>query len=228
MTPYVGIVISFVVFGIGTFLFKKSNNFFLFTPLFVSMILGVIILKALGISYESYNEGGSVISFFLEPATIAFAIPLYKKRELLKVYWVEILLAITIGSTASVISMVSVGKMIQLHPQLLLSLLPQAATTAIAVPLSTSMNGLASLTAFAVIFNAVVTFALGKKALQFFRIHNPIAQGLALGAAGHTLGVSVGMELGETEAAMASISMILVGVITVIVVPISANLLHLG
>lgn len=227
MTPYVGIVISFVVFGIGTFLFKKTNQFFLFTPLFVSMILGVIVLKVLGISYESYNEGGSVISFFLEPATIAFAIPLYKKRDLLKTYWVEILLAIGIGSAASVVGMVSVGKLIQMHPQMLLSLLPQAATTAIAVPLSTSMNGLASLTAFAVIFNAVVIYALGKKALHFFHIHNPIAQGLALGAAGHSLGISVGMELGETEAAMASISMILVGVITVIVVPISANLLHL-
>ena len=51
MTPYIGIVISFVAFGVGTFLFKKTNGFFLFTPLFVAMILGVIILKSTGINY---------------------------------------------------------------------------------------------------------------------------------------------------------------------------------
>lgn len=227
MTPYIGIVISFVAFGIGTFLFKKTNGFFLFTPLFVAMILGVIILKATDINYEQYNQGGTVISFFLEPATIAFAIPLYKKRELLQKYWVEIVAAITIGSAVSVTSIVAVGKLIRMHPQMMVSLLPQAATTAIAVPISESMNGIVSLTAFAVIFNAVIIYATGKMALKFFHINNPIAKGLALGSAGHALGVSVGIELGETEAAMASISMILVGVITVIVVPLSASLLQL-
>lgn len=86
MTPYVGIIISFIVFGIGSFLLKKTNKSFLFTPLFISMLLGVIILKVTGISYEEYNQGGQVINFFLEPATIAFAIPLYKKRDILKKY----------------------------------------------------------------------------------------------------------------------------------------------
>ena len=83
MNPYVGIIISLAVFGIGTWLFKKSKGFFLFTPLFVAMILGVVVLKVTGISYEQYNEGGKYISFFLEPATVAFAIPLYKKRDVL-------------------------------------------------------------------------------------------------------------------------------------------------
>lgn len=227
MTPYVGIVISFVVFGIGTFLFKKTNGFFLFTPLFVAMILGVVVLKLTGINYEQYNQGGSVISFFLEPATIAFAIPLYKKRDLLHKYWLEIVTAITVGSAVSVTSIIVVGKVIRMHPQMMLSLLPQAATTAIAVPVSESMGGIVSLTAFSVIFNAVIIYATGKLALKFFHINNPIAKGLALGSAGHALGVSVGMELGETEAAMASISMILVGIITVIVVPSAASLLQL-
>lgn len=85
MNPYVGIIISLAVFGIGTWLFKKSKGFFLFTPLFVAMILGVVVLKVTGISYEQYNEGGKYISFFLEPATVAFAIPLYKKRRVEKI-----------------------------------------------------------------------------------------------------------------------------------------------
>ncbi|RBR35531.1 antiholin-like protein LrgB [Enterococcus cecorum] len=222
MNAYIGIIISLVVFEIGVFLFKKSKNFFLFTPLFVAMVLGVIVLKVTGISYEQYNEGGKYISFFLEPATVAFAIPLYKKRDVLKKYWFEIVLALTIGSIGSLFSVIIVGKLIHMHPAIIASILPQAATTAIAVPISESIGGVASITAFTVIFNGVLTYALGKMALRYFRIKDEIAQGLSLGAAGHALGVAVSMELGETETAMASIAVVIVGLVTVVVVPIFA------
>ena len=222
MNAYIGIIISLVVFEIGVFLFKKSRNFFLFTPLFVAMVLGVIVLKVTGISYEQYNEGGKYISFFLEPATVAFAIPLYKKRDVLKKYWFEIVLALTIGSIGSLFSVIVVGKLIHMHPAIIASILPQAATTAIAVPISESIGGVASITAFTVIFNGVLTYALGKMALRYFRIKDEIAQGLSLGAAGHALGVAVSMELGETETAMASIAVVIVGLVTVVVVPIFA------
>lgn len=222
MNAYIGIIISLVVFEIGVFLFKKSKNFFLFTPLFVAMVLGVTVLKVTGISYEQYNEGGKYISFFLEPATVAFAIPLYKKREVLKKYWFEIVLALTIGSIGSLFSVIVVGKLIHMHPAIIASILPQAATTAIAVPISESIGGVASITAFTVIFNGVLTYALGKMTLRYFKIKDEIAQGLSLGAAGHALGVAVSMELGETETAMASIAVVIVGLVTVVVVPIFA------
>lgn len=222
MNAYIGIIISLVVFEIGVFLFKKSKNFFLFTPLFVAMVLGGIVLKVTGISYEQYNEGGKYISFFLEPATVAFAIPLYKKRDVLKKYWFEIVLALTIGSIGSLFSVIVVGKLIHMHPAIIASILPQASTTAIAVPISESIGGVASITAFTVIFNGVLTYALGKMALRYFRIKDEIAQGLSLGAAGHALGVAVSMELGETETAMASIAVVIVGLVTVVVVPIFA------
>lgn len=83
-TPYFGIGLSVAVFLIGTYLFKRSNGFFLFAPLFFSMVVGIVFLKATGIPYENYKIGGDIINFFLEPATICFAIPLYKKREVLK------------------------------------------------------------------------------------------------------------------------------------------------
>ncbi|MDZ5502687.1 antiholin-like protein LrgB [Enterococcus cecorum] len=227
MNAYIGIIISLVVFEIGVFLFKKSKNFFLFTPLFVAMVLGVIVLKVTGISYEQYNEGGKYISFFLEPATVAFAIPLYKKRDVLKKYWFEIVLALTIGSIGSLFSVIVVGKLIHMHSAIIASILPQAATTAIAVPISESIGGVASITAFTVIFNGVLTYALGKMALRYFRIKDEIAQGLSLGAAGHALGVAVSMELGETETAMASIAVVIVGLATVVVVPIFAPFIRI-
>ena len=85
-TPYFGILVSLIPFVIATYFYKKTNGFFLLAPLFVSMVAGIAFLKLTGISYENYKIGGDIINFFLEPATICFAIPLYRKREVLKRY----------------------------------------------------------------------------------------------------------------------------------------------
>ncbi|AJH20618.1 MULTISPECIES: antiholin-like protein LrgB [Bacillus] len=219
MTPYFGIVVSLIAYGIGTFLFKHSKGFFLFTPLFVAMVLGIVFLKVGNFTFEEYNTGGKMISFFLEPATIAFAIPLYKQVDKLKKYWWQILSAIVVGSICSVVVVFIVAKAIGLNTAVMNSMLPQAATTAIALPISESIGGIPAITSFAVIFNAVIVYALGALFLKTFRVKHPIAKGLALGTAGHALGVAVGIEMGEVEAAMASIAVTVVGVVTVVVIP---------
>lgn len=220
MTPHLGIMISLVSFGIGSFLFKKSKGFFLFTPLFVAMVLGIVCLKVGHVSYDEYDQGGKIISFFLEPATIAFAIPLYKQVDVLKKYLVEILLAIIIGSICSLGIVFIITKQLNVPKEVMLSLLPQAATTAIALPTSESIGGIPAITSFAVIFNAVIVYAMGKMILKVFNIKNSIARGLALGTSGHALGVAVGIEMGEVEAAMASIAVVVVGVVTVLIIPL--------
>ncbi|KOS23974.1 antiholin LrgB [Bacillus anthracis] len=219
MTPYFGIVVSLIAYGIGTLLFKHSKGFFLFTPLFVAMVLGIVFLKVGNFTFEEYNTGGKMISFFLEPATIAFAIPLYKQVDKLKKYWWQILSAIVVGSICSVIVVFIVAKAIGLDTAVMNSMLPQAATTAIALAISEMIGGMSAITSFAVIFNAVIVYALGALFLETFRVKHPIAKGLALGTAGHALGVAVGIVMGEVEAAMASIAVTVVGVVTVVVIP---------
>ena len=224
-TPYFGIIISVIPFLIAQFLFKKTNGFFLFAPLFVSMVFGIVFLKATGIPYANYKIGGDVINFFLEPATICFAIPLYKKREVLKKHWHRIFGGIGVGTVVALMGIFVIAKLLQFSNEIIASMLPQAATTAIALPVSEGISGIKELTSLAVILNAVIVYALGNKLLKFFRIKNPIAAGLALGTSGHTLGVAAAKELGEVEESMASISLVLVGVIVVAVVPLFAVLL---
>ena len=104
-----------------------------------------------------------------------------------------------VGSICSVIVVFIVAKAIGLDTAVMNSMLPQAATTAIALPISESIGGIPAITSFAVIFNAVIVYALGALFLKTFRVKHPIAKGLALGTAGHALGVAVGIEMGEVE-----------------------------
>lgn len=97
----------------------------------------------------------------MEPATIAFAIPLYKQADKLKKYWLQILGAIIAGSVCSVAVVYLIANALHLDGAVMKSMLPQAATTAIALPLSKGIGGIQDITAFAVIFNAVIVYALG-------------------------------------------------------------------
>lgn len=222
---YFGILLTVIPFWIGQILFKKTNGFFLFAPLFVGMVAGIAFLYFTGISYDTYFKGGSIVQSFLEPATICFAIPLYKRRDILQKYWLQIFGGITLGTAAAIFMIYLVAKLFMLGHDVIASMLPQAATTAIALPVSKGIGGIPELTSLAVILNAVIIYALGDKLLKFFKISNPVASGLALGTAGHAMGASKAQELGETEASMASIALVIVGVIVVAVVPLLANIL---
>ena len=83
-TPYFGILVSLIPFVIAQY-FYKNERFLLTSTTFRSNGCGDRIFKVTGISYENYKIGGDIINFFLEPATISFAIPLYKNVMYLKI-----------------------------------------------------------------------------------------------------------------------------------------------
>src|SRR5699024_3595059 len=125
-TPYFGILLSIIPFIVATILFKKTNGFFLFTQLFVSMVFGISFLKLTCIDYPNYKIGGDIINFFLEPATICFVIPLYKRRDVLKKYWKQILGGIAFGTTAALVFIYFIASAFQFSNEIIASMLPRS------------------------------------------------------------------------------------------------------
>lgn len=234
--PFFGIFVSLIVFILGQYLFKKSKGFFLFQPLFVGMVLGIIVLIIVASTLKMdvttvyskfYKPGGDIIFWFLGPATIAFAVPLYKRNDIFKKYWAQILVSLLIGTIASLILIFISARALGLDQETILALLPQAATTAIALPISSAIGGNAAITAMAVIMNAVIIYALGDFLIKIFKLNDSeIGVGLGLGTAGHTIGSAKALELGSVEGSMGSVSVIIIGLIVDIVVPIFAGLIR--
>ena len=103
MPLYFGVFVSLFAYLIGMEL-KKKFGWPVLNPLLVAIILVIAFLKATGITYTDYNEGASYISYFLTPATVCLAIPLYKQLELLKRNLTAVATAITAGVIGSVVS----------------------------------------------------------------------------------------------------------------------------
>ncbi|MDF7638220.1 antiholin-like protein LrgB [Lactobacillus sp. ESL0791] len=235
--PLFGVFLSLFVFLIGQWLFKKSKGFFLFQPLFVAMVLGIAILVVLGkmlgmsttqVYTQAYKPGGDLIFWFLTPATIAFAVPLYKRNDVVKKNWGIILLSLVIGTIISLFAITLVSKLIGLDKVGIESMLSQSATTAIALPLTTAIHGNASVTAMACILNAVIIYALGKPLIKWFRLNqDPVGAGLGLGTAGHTVGSAFALELGSVQGAMAAVAVVVIGLVDNLLVPVFAHMFGL-
>ena len=65
----------------------------------------------------------------------------------------------------------------------------------------------------------------GRLVFRITGVRHPIARGLALGTSAHAIGTAKALELGEIEGAMSSLSIAVAGLMTVIAVPIAANLI---
>ena len=229
--PFTGIFISLLVYLIGQWLFDKTNGFFLFTPLLVGMVLGIVILmiwaKVTGSTtatvYKTYYKpGGDIIFWFLNPATMAFAIPLYRRNDVFKKYWFDAILTLFIGGFISLFGIHLVCKLFGLSATSTAAMLPQAATTAVAMPVAAGIGGDSAVTAMACILNAVVIYALAEFLIKVLRLKQipKVGTGLGLGSAGHTVGSAKAVQLGSIQGAMASVAVVGIAVAMDVLVPI--------
>ena len=80
---FFGVAISVFAYECGVWL-KGKWKLAIFNPLLISIAAVIVILKVFHIDYNVYNEGAKYLSYFLTPATVCLAVPLYEQVELLK------------------------------------------------------------------------------------------------------------------------------------------------
>ncbi|MDG6243261.1 MAG: LrgB family protein [Methanolobus sp.] len=223
-SPVFGIAISLLTFYAGTLIYKKVNSPLL-NPLVLSMLAIIFLLLGFHISFEDYNRGGQFISFFLGPATVILAVPLYKKISLLKENSIPILAGISIGSAAGISSIIIMCRFFGLDELVSISMVPKSVTTPIGIEISGQLGGMPSITVAAIVFTGIAGVLLGPMVCELFKIDDKVALGVAIGTSSHALGTTKAVELGETEGAMSGLAIGIAGLVTVFLAPILVKLL---
>ncbi|RFU66019.1 LrgB family protein [Peribacillus glennii] len=183
-------------------------------PLLISPLAIILLITAANVPAAEYLEGSKWISHLLGPATVAFAIPIYKHMHLLKKYLRNIILSITTGTLVAIFSSFALSLFMHLSPDLIVSILPRSITTPIAIEVSKEIGGLPALTTVFVIFTGVIGGIIGPSAIKWLSITSPVARGLALGMGAHGVGTNKAREYGEQEATFSTLAMILAAWIT--------------
>lgn len=225
-TPLFGVSISIIAFFIGIYINKKTNKGIL-NPLIVSSIIIIGFLLYFDIDYEIYNKGGSIISFFIAPATVVLAVPLYKNIRLLKGKWFNVLTGITLGSLAGLFSIYILSKLFKIEATVMISLFPKSTTAAISMEIAEHIGGIPALALAFTVLTGNIGYFMAEYIFKWFNIEDKMSKGLALGTTAHVLGTAKAMELGETEGALSSLAITVAGIVSVFLIPWFMKLLSL-
>jgi len=215
-TPFFGIVLSMFAYFIGQKVQKKVK-FPLFNTMLVAGFLIIGVLLALNVSHETYNQGGSVLSMMVNPATMCLSLGIYDKWAMLKKNAVPVLVGCTVGVVSAVGSVWVMCRLFGVDRSVTASLLPKSVTMPIASAIAESHGGIVSITIAAVIVAGLIGNIGAPFFVKLFRVKDPLAVGLAVGASSHALGTAKAMEIGKTEGAMSGLAIALCGVMTAVV-----------
>ena len=219
---FAGVTLSLLSYFIGSVL-KKKFKLGIFNPLLISIIITIIVLAVSGVDYDVYNQGARYLSWFLTPATVCLAIPLYKQLHLLKKHGAAVAVSIISGVATSAVSIFLMCRVLGLSHTHYVTLLPKSITTAIGMGVSEEAGGIVTLTVISIIITGVLGNMVGETVLKLAKIDHPVAKGLAFGTSAHAVGTAKALELGEVEGAMSSLSIAVAGLLTVIAVPIASK-----
>lgn len=220
---FFGVFISVVTYEIGA-LIKRKWKVAIFNPLLISIALIIVFLILFDVDYDTYDFGAQYLSYFLTPATVALAVPLYEQIEPLKNNWKAIIAGILSGALTSALCVLILSIVMGLDHKQYVTLLPKSITTAIGMGLSEELGGIVTITVAVIVLTGVIGNMFAEQICKLFHITDPVAKGIAIGSSAHAMGTAKAMEMGEIEGAMSSLSIAVSGLLTVVVSLIFAQI----
>lgn len=215
------ILLLAVTFGIyyGARQIQKKTGWVVLNPILVTIAILIVLLQVTGISYDTYNQAGQYIDFWLKPAIVALGVPLYQHFGQIRRQFLPIFLSQLVGCLVGLVSVIAIASWMGASSEVVISLAPKSVTTPIAMEVCSAAGGIPSLTAAIVVCVGLFGAVFGFKVLEVWHVKNPFSQGLGMGAASHAVGTTRAMEKGDTYGAYASLGLILNGVLTALLTP---------
>lgn len=216
--PIFLIALTFGIY-VGAQALRRRLGYSLLNPILIAVTVLIVLLNITGIDYAAYQEGGRYIEFWLKPAVVALAVPLYRQLPTIRKRMMPLLIAELAGCLAGIVSVVVIAQVFGATREVILSMVPKAVTTPIAIEISNTIGGIPALTAGVVVATGVFGSIAGFKIVKLSRIKSPIGQGLSIGTATHAVGTSAAMERSERIGAFSSLGLILNGLLTALLAP---------
>ncbi|MFO7262970.1 MAG: hypothetical protein A6D91_07950 [Bacillaceae bacterium G1] len=190
-------------------------------PLFFSSALIIVFLLLTGIDHDAYQVGGSLVSFWLGPATVALAVPFVQQFQTFRRHMASILCGVTAGSIVGVVSAGAIAWWLGGHTEVVLSMLPKSVTSPISAELSLELGGIPGLTVVVTVLAGLLGNMWGYPLMERLGITDPVARGTAMGTAAHGIGTARALQVSPLDGGMSSFAMGLAGLITsILVIPL--------
>jgi len=194
-------------------------------PMMLVPLALIAVVLAADIPYQTYFQDTRWLTWLLGPATVAFAVPIYEHRALIRKHWLSLASGVLVGMPVAIISSVWLARELNLPDLLQKSLAPRSISTPFAMAAADSFGAQPELTAVFVVVTGVCGMLLGELMLAVLPLRTSLAKGALFGAAAHGAGAAKAREIGAEEGVVASLTMMLGGLATVLAAPFIGSLM---
>ena len=204
-------------------LYRKFPYLVLSPAIFVPIIL-IITLLLTHVSYDTYMLDNQWIVWMLGPATVAFAIPIYEYHQIIKEHILSISMGVIIGMFAGMVSAFYLAKLFHFDQSTTYSLMARSISTPFAMILAEDIHGSAALVSLFTVITGLVGMICGDAILAITKIRSNVANGAAFGNAAHGFGTVRAQQRNSEEGVIASLTMVIAGILMVLIGPFAIHL----
>ncbi len=195
------------------------------TPVLFSTAIVAGCFLATGFDVRAYEPAKSLLTFFLGPATVALALPLYRNRAAFARELVPALAGLVGGVLATMAGAILCARAFGLGMSLEATLAVKSATTAIAIDVARIVHGDPALAAGLVVTTGTFGAAVGPWLLDRMGVRSAVARGVAMGGIAHGIGTAQAAVESELAGAVAGVSLGIGAVLTAVAAPLLVALL---
>lgn len=193
-------------------------------PAIVAPALLITVVLAARIPYATYMADSRWLLWLLGPTTVAFAVPIYEYRGVIRRHWFALTAGVIAGMSVALVSSIVLARLFDLPPDLARDLLARSISTPFALAVSDKLGTSRDLVGLFVVLTGLAGMLLGEATLALLPLKSRLARGAPFGAGAHGFGTAAARRLGHEEGVVASLTMMIAGVLMVLVAPLLAHL----
>lgn len=224
-TPLLWLTLTLAAYALADRFSTFCNRSPFANPVLHAVWMLGLLLVVTGTPYADFFNGAQFVHFLLGPATVALALPLYRNRDRVLRALVPMIVSLFAGSLAAILSVIACSYVFHLPQLLLVSSLPKSTTSGVAMGISQSTGGDASLTAIIVVATGIVGAVVAGPIFSVLRVTDKRARGYALGLAAHGVGTARAFQEHPLTGTFAGLAMGLNGILTAVLVPLTLSLI---
>ncbi|MCH4243034.1 LrgB family protein [Acinetobacter gerneri] len=198
--------------------FMRTQKIY-FSPIIIVPIFSIALILIMHHQFQDYYHYTQYLVAMLGPITVAFAIPVFRYRKMIRQYFKVLILSSGMAMLVGIFSSWALATMFDFEEIVKNSLLARSISIPFALILTEKVGGSISLIPLFTVITGLVGMLFGDLILLWMRFKNRISYGTAFGNGAHAMGIARARQRHELEGVIASLSMIISGILMVLFAP---------
>ena len=208
-------LLLFIFTLIGYFITKKLYRrvpYLIFSPPIFLPIIIIIMISILGISYDTYMLYNKWLVWLIGPATVAFALPIYEFRAVIRDHFLSITFGVIGAMTTGLIISALLAYLFHFNELITYSLMARIVSTPFAIEVMRSLpEDEVELSIVLTMITGIVGVFISDVVLTKIKVNHHISRGAAMGTSSQGIGVAKAFLKDRQTGVVACLSMIISG-----------------